>query len=191
MPVGSRSSPCRTCWRVAASTHSSGRSSGSERRSRTTPAYGRSPATRGPRSGSAPTAATAPRPTCTGSSPGSGSRRSRAAPLGILSGGERRRAELARILFGGTDNLILDEPTNHLDVDAKSWLMGFLRGYRGAARREPRPRPARPGHHVSSISTRATCASTRARTRSTAPRVRWTRSASPGWRDARRRRSAG
>ena len=35
-------------------------------------------------------------------------------------------AELARILFGGTDNLILDEPTNHLDVDAKSWLMGFL-----------------------------------------------------------------
>ena len=53
-------------------------------------------------------------------------------PLGVLSGGERRRIELARILFGGTDNLILDEPTNHLDVDAKEWLMGFLRSYRGA-----------------------------------------------------------
>jgi ATPase subunit of ABC transporter with duplicated ATPase domains len=55
-----------------------------------------------------------------------------ALPLGVLSGGERRRVELARILFGGTDNLILDEPTNHLDVDAKDWLMGFLRAYRGA-----------------------------------------------------------
>ena len=52
--------------------------------------------------------------------------------LGVLSGGERRRVELARILFGGTDNLILDEPTNHLDVDAKQWLMGYLRAYRGA-----------------------------------------------------------
>ena len=53
-------------------------------------------------------------------------------PLTALSGGERRRVELARILFGGTDNLVLDEPTNHLDVDAKEWLMGFLRSYRGA-----------------------------------------------------------
>ena len=53
-------------------------------------------------------------------------------PLKVLSGGERRRVELARILFGGSDVLLLDEPTNHLDVDAKSWLMGFLRSYRGA-----------------------------------------------------------
>jgi len=53
-------------------------------------------------------------------------------PLAALSGGERRRVELARILFAGSDVLLLDEPTNHLDVDAKSWLMGFLRGYRGA-----------------------------------------------------------
>ena len=53
-------------------------------------------------------------------------------PLTALSGGERRRVELARILFGGTENLVLDEPTNHLDVDAKEWLMGFLRSYRGA-----------------------------------------------------------
>ena len=54
------------------------------------------------------------------------------APIGILSGGERRRVELARILFAGSDVLCLDEPTNHLDVDAKEWLLGFLRGYRGA-----------------------------------------------------------
>jgi ATPase subunit of ABC transporter with duplicated ATPase domains len=52
--------------------------------------------------------------------------------LGVLSGGERRRVELARILFAGSDILLLDEPTNHLDIDAKNWLMGFLRSYRGA-----------------------------------------------------------
>jgi ATPase subunit of ABC transporter with duplicated ATPase domains len=54
------------------------------------------------------------------------------AAIGVLSGGERRRVELARILFAGSDILCLDEPTNHLDIDAKEWLMGFLRGYRGA-----------------------------------------------------------
>ena len=54
------------------------------------------------------------------------------APISVLSGGERRRVELARILFAGSDLLLLDEPTNHLDTDAKSWLMGFLRSYRGA-----------------------------------------------------------
>ena len=53
-------------------------------------------------------------------------------PIGVLSGGERRRVELARILFAGSDLLLLDEPTNHLDNDAKAWLMGFLRSYRGA-----------------------------------------------------------
>ncbi|MDA8063711.1 MAG: ABC-F family ATP-binding cassette domain-containing protein [Actinomycetota bacterium] len=53
-------------------------------------------------------------------------------PVGVLSGGERRRVELARILFGGSDVLMLDEPTNHLDIDAKTWLMGFLAAYRGA-----------------------------------------------------------
>ena len=54
------------------------------------------------------------------------------AAIGVLSGGERRRVELARILFAGSDILCLDEPTNHLDIDAKEWLMGFLRAYRGA-----------------------------------------------------------
>ncbi|CAN5542703.1 ABC-F family ATP-binding cassette domain-containing protein [soil metagenome] len=53
-------------------------------------------------------------------------------PIRALSGGERRRVELARILFGGSDLLLLDEPTNHLDTDAKAWLMKFLRSYRGA-----------------------------------------------------------
>lgn len=53
-------------------------------------------------------------------------------PVAALSGGERRRLELARILFGGTDVLLLDEPTNHLDAEAKRWLMRFLAAYRGA-----------------------------------------------------------
>jgi ATPase subunit of ABC transporter with duplicated ATPase domains len=52
--------------------------------------------------------------------------------LGVLSGGERRRVELARVLFAEADLLLLDEPTNHLDSDAKSWLMDFLRNNRGS-----------------------------------------------------------
>jgi ATPase subunit of ABC transporter with duplicated ATPase domains len=53
-------------------------------------------------------------------------------PITVLSGGERRRVELARILFAGSELLMLDEPTNHLDNDARTWLLDFLRGYRGA-----------------------------------------------------------
>ena len=53
-------------------------------------------------------------------------------PIGVLSGGERRRVELARVLFAGADLLLLDEPTNHLDSEAKAWLMDFLRENRGA-----------------------------------------------------------
>jgi ATPase subunit of ABC transporter with duplicated ATPase domains len=53
-------------------------------------------------------------------------------PVVTLSGGERRRVELSRILFAGSDLLLLDEPTNHLDNDARTWLLGFLRQYRGA-----------------------------------------------------------
>jgi ATPase subunit of ABC transporter with duplicated ATPase domains len=52
-------------------------------------------------------------------------------PLRALSGGQRRRVELARILFSGADTLLLDEPTNHLDADSITWLRDFLRGHRG------------------------------------------------------------
>jgi ATPase subunit of ABC transporter with duplicated ATPase domains len=52
-------------------------------------------------------------------------------PLRTLSGGQRRRVELARILFGQADTLLLDEPTNHLDADSIVWLRGFLAGHRG------------------------------------------------------------
>ena len=51
--------------------------------------------------------------------------------VATMSGGQRRRVELARILFAETDVLLLDEPTNHLDLDAKAWLMEFLSGYKG------------------------------------------------------------
>jgi len=52
-------------------------------------------------------------------------------PLRTLSGGQRRRVELARILFGGSETLLLDEPTNHLDADSIGWLREFLRTHRG------------------------------------------------------------
>jgi ATPase subunit of ABC transporter with duplicated ATPase domains len=48
-----------------------------------------------------------------------------------LSGGQRRRVELARILFSGADTLLLDEPTNHLDADSIVWLRAFLGSYSG------------------------------------------------------------
>ena len=52
-------------------------------------------------------------------------------PLHTLSGGQRRRIELARILFSDADTMILDEPTNHLDADSIVWLREFLKTYRG------------------------------------------------------------
>ncbi|PSL03630.1 ATPase subunit of ABC transporter with duplicated ATPase domains [Haloactinopolyspora alba] len=52
-------------------------------------------------------------------------------PLRTLSGGQRRRVELARILFSDAETLLLDEPTNHLDADSVLWLRDFLRSYRG------------------------------------------------------------
>ncbi|HEV7812761.1 MAG TPA: ABC-F family ATP-binding cassette domain-containing protein [Leifsonia sp.] len=52
-------------------------------------------------------------------------------PLKTLSGGQRRRIELARILFSDAQTLILDEPTNHLDADSVVWLREFLKGYSG------------------------------------------------------------
>ena len=52
-------------------------------------------------------------------------------PLKTLSGGQRRRIELARILFSDAGTMILDEPTNHLDADSVVWLREFLKGYKG------------------------------------------------------------
>ncbi|MFF0411252.1 ABC-F family ATP-binding cassette domain-containing protein [Kitasatospora sp. NPDC004745] len=53
------------------------------------------------------------------------------APVGTLSGGQRRRVELARILFADHGTLLLDEPTNHLDADSVAWLRDFLTAHRG------------------------------------------------------------
>ena len=52
-------------------------------------------------------------------------------PLETLSGGQRRRVELARILFGSAQTLLLDEPTNHLDADSIAWLRDHLKNYQG------------------------------------------------------------
>jgi ATPase subunit of ABC transporter with duplicated ATPase domains len=52
-------------------------------------------------------------------------------PLRTLSGGQRRRVELSRILFGESGTMLLDEPTNHLDADSVGWLRDHLKSYRG------------------------------------------------------------
>ena len=49
----------------------------------------------------------------------------------LLSGGEKTRINLARIILEQTDVLLLDEPTNHLDMDAVDWLGNYLENYRG------------------------------------------------------------
>ncbi|SPT74368.1 Uncharacterized ABC transporter ATP-binding protein YheS [Arcanobacterium haemolyticum] len=51
--------------------------------------------------------------------------------LHTLSGGQRRRVELARVLFSRADTLLLDEPTNHLDHDSIIWLRDWLKAYSG------------------------------------------------------------
>ncbi len=54
-----------------------------------------------------------------------------AQPLGTLSGGQRRRVELSRVLFSEAPILVLDEPTNHLDADSIVWLKGYLKAHEG------------------------------------------------------------
>ena len=55
----------------------------------------------------------------------------RKSPFSLLSGGEKTRVNLARILLRDCDVLLLDEPTNHLDLASLEWLEKFLKDYRG------------------------------------------------------------
>lgn len=52
--------------------------------------------------------------------------------LGDMSGGQRNKAQLAKVLLSGAQLLLLDEPTNHLDMDSIAWLEDFLKSYQGA-----------------------------------------------------------
>ena len=53
-------------------------------------------------------------------------------PLAQMSGGQRRKTAMAKVLAGTFDVLLLDEPTNHLDEEMIEWLEDYLKSFRGA-----------------------------------------------------------
>ncbi|MDO4268333.1 MAG: ATP-binding cassette domain-containing protein, partial [Eubacteriales bacterium] len=55
-----------------------------------------------------------------------------AKPVSALSGGQKTRVSLGRLLLSRPDIILLDEPTNHLDMESIAWLENYLRGYNGA-----------------------------------------------------------